>query len=97
MSRQIAQATIPATSAGTWAVTRKHNAPKDIDYLSIDTEGSEFEILSAHDFSEYSFKVIPCEHNFTDMREKIHDLLSAQGYVRKYENLSKFDDWYVRS
>jgi FkbM family methyltransferase len=75
----------------------KHNAPKQIDYLSIDTEGSEFEILSHFDFEKHSFKVITCEHNFTRMRENIFSLLSRNGYVRKYQELSKFDDWYVRS
>ena len=75
----------------------KHNAPKQIDYLSIDTEGSEFEILSNFDFAKHSFQVITCEHNFTPMREKIYDLLSRYGYVRKYQELSKFDDWYVKS
>lgn len=75
----------------------KHNAPSVIDYLSIDTEGSEYDILSNFDFSRYRFLVITCEHNFTPMREKIHVLLTAHGYVRKFENLSQFDDWYVFS
>jgi FkbM family methyltransferase len=72
-------------------------APTDPDYLSIDTEGSEFEILSHFNFSRYPFKVITCEHNFTPMREKIHQLLTSRGYVRKYEKFSLFDDWYVRA
>lgn len=71
-------------------------APADPDYLSIDTEGSEFEILSHFDFQKYPFKVITCEHNFTPMREKLHQLLTAAGYARKFEKLSQFDDWYVR-
>lgn len=75
----------------------KHNAPNDIDYLSIDTEGSEFEILNNLDFGRYSFKVITCEHNFTPMREQVFALLTKNGYVRKFEELSKFDDWYVKS
>ena len=75
----------------------KYNAPKQIDYLSIDTEGSEFEILRNFDFGKHSFQVITCEHNFTPMREEIYDLLSKNGYVRKYQKLSKFDDWYVKS
>lgn len=74
----------------------KHDAPKAIDYLSIDTEGSEFEILSAFDFDTYNIKVITCEHNHTPMREKILELLTGKGYVRKYTQFSKFDDWYVK-
>lgn len=74
----------------------KHNAPKVIDYLSIDTEGSEYEILSNFDFDSYQFRVITCEHNYTKMREKIYDLLTSKGYKRKYTGLSKWDDWYVK-
>ena len=75
---------------------RRHNAPKTIDYLSIDTEGSEFEILSAFDFSEYDVRIITCEHNYTTRREDIHELLAVRGYVRKLTSVSEFDDWYVR-
>jgi FkbM family methyltransferase len=75
----------------------KYNAPKKIDYLSIDTEGSEYEILSNFDFTKYEFGIITCEHNYTPIREKIFNLLTEQGYTRKYVGLSKWDDWYVKS
>ena len=75
---------------------KKHGAPQQIDYLSIDTEGSEFEILSAFDFSKYSFRTVTIEHNFTENREKICDLLTTHGYQRRYESISDFDDWYVK-
>ena len=74
---------------------KKHNAPQFIDYLSIDTEGSEYEILNAFDFSAYRFGCITVEHNFTPMREKIFNLLSQNGYERKFTEFSRFDDWYV--
>jgi len=74
----------------------EHGAPREIDYLSIDTEGSEFEILEVFDFNKYDIRVITCEHNFTPMRARIHDLLTRNGFVRKYEALSQFDDWYVK-
>lgn len=70
-------------------------APREIDYLSIDTEGSELEILSAFDFSRYRIGVITCEHNFTPARKAIHELLASQGYARRLEDVSQFDDWYV--
>ena len=74
---------------------KKYDAPNEIDYISIDTEGSEYEILSKFDFAKYRFKVITCEHNFTPMRESIYKLLIAHGYRRKFFALSRFDDWYV--
>lgn len=73
----------------------KHSAPNIIDYLSIDTEGSEYDILSSFDFSRFQFRVITCEHNHTQSRDKLYDLLNSHGYVRKFEQFSKVDDWYV--
>jgi len=73
----------------------KHRAPKYIDYLSIDTEGSEYEILKAFNFKEFKFGIITVEHNYTPQRELIFALLTSHGYTRKYENVSAFDDWYV--
>jgi FkbM family methyltransferase len=93
-NRKVGQ-TYDVTTISFLELLKKHNAPRIIDYLSIDTEGSEFEILSAFDFDQYKFKVITCEHNFTAMREKIYALLTKHGYIRKFEILSKFDDWYV--
>jgi FkbM family methyltransferase len=72
-----------------------HNAPIYIDFFSIDTEGSEYEILSAFDFSRYSFGLICVEHNFTNNREKIRELLTANGYSQVLHEYSAFDDWYV--
>ena len=72
-------------------------APKYIEFLSIDTEGSEFEILKNFDFQSYRFGAICVEHNFADTREKINNLLLANGYQRVHADLSDFDDWYVQS
>lgn len=76
----------------------KYNSPKIVDYLSIDTEGSEYDILSGFDFSKYVFNVITVEHNHVAAkREEIHSLLVANGYVRRFEYLTQWDDWYVRA
>ena len=71
-------------------------APDHIDYISADTEGSEYDILSQFDFGRRTVTLFTIEHNFTPMREKIHALLSAHGYERRFEELSQFDDWYIR-
>ena len=73
----------------------RHDAPATIDYLSIDTEGSEFAILEAYDFASRPIGCITVEHNYTPDRERIHGLLTSQGYERRFEDLSQFDDWYV--
>lgn len=74
-----------------------HNAPRQIDYLSIDTEGSEYPILSHFDFEAFDIKVITVEHNYIEKdRNQIQQLLTAKGYKRVFEKFSQFDDWYVR-
>jgi FkbM family methyltransferase len=74
-----------------------HGAPKYIEFLSIDTEGSEFEILNGFDFQSYTFGAICVEHNFGPTRELISSLLTKNGYVQIHSDLSEFDDWYVQS
>lgn len=73
----------------------EHQAPSYIDYLSIDTEGSELEILKSVDFNKYSFGIISVEHNFTSNRELIAGLLISKGYKNIHRTFSRFDDWYV--
>jgi FkbM family methyltransferase len=74
----------------------KHGAPKVIDYMSIDTEGSELEILQAFDFDRWDVRLISVEHNYGPNREPLLRLLKAAGYKRTFAELSQFDDWYVR-
>ncbi len=74
----------------------ENSAPEYIDYLSIDTEGSELRILKAFDFSKYTFGVITVEHNYSSDRELIYELLSSAGYTRRFEAISKWDDFYFK-
>jgi FkbM family methyltransferase len=72
------------------------NAPSFIEYISLDTEGSEFEILSTFDFEKYTFGLIDVEHNFIEPRRTdIRNLLLSKGYVYKGEN--QWDDMYKHS
>jgi FkbM family methyltransferase len=74
-----------------------HKCPRQIDYLSIDTEGSELEILRAFKFDDYDISIITVEHNFREPdRQVIFDLLTSKGLVRLFDIFSKFDDWYVK-
>ncbi len=74
----------------------EHAAPEVIDFMSIDTEGSELDILQAFDFGRREVRAIAVEHNFTPAREGLYDLLSSKGYRRQWPEISLFDDWYVR-
>jgi FkbM family methyltransferase len=73
----------------------KYGAPTHIDYISIDTEGSEFEILKAFDFKRFKINTFSIEHNYNIYRNQIYHLMVSNGYVRKYENITGIDDFYV--
>jgi FkbM family methyltransferase len=73
----------------------EYDAPQVIDYLSIDTEGSEFDILETFDFARHRPLVLTVEHNYRPDREKIVSLMCAQDYVRAPTQISAYDDWFV--
>ena len=68
---------------------------KTPSYISIDTEGSEFEILNSFDFTKYQPIIFTIEHNFTDLQKKIDDLMKKNNYLRIFRDLTLFDAWYV--
>ena len=72
-----------------------YHAPKVISFLSIDTEGSEYEILKNFDFDKYKFLTIAVEHAYTESKNLVFELLSSHGYVRVAEKLSACDDWFI--
>jgi hypothetical protein len=77
-------------------VLNKHDAPHIIDYMSIDTEGSELAILEAYDFSR-EFKIIGVEACSLDIKNnnKIKNLLISKGYVHIFPEISKWDLWFI--
>jgi FkbM family methyltransferase len=69
------------------------NAPLFIEYMSLDTEGSEFEILKNFDFEKYTFGLIDVEHNYHEPRRtNIKNLLLSKGYI--YIGQNNWDDMY---
>lgn len=58
-----------------------HSAPPYIDYLSIDTEGHEKEVLSTFDFSRYKFGFITIEeHEGVSADDGVQPILEKAGY-----------------
>jgi FkbM family methyltransferase len=87
--------TYPVETVSLEDLLKSHNAPKRIDYLSIDTEGSEFSILERFRFHRHDIKIITVEHNFRFNRNAIQKLLSDSDFIRVFEQISNFDDWYI--
>jgi Methyltransferase FkbM domain len=74
-----------------------HDAPRDIDYISIDTEGSELEILKQFDFSRWDVTLFSVEHNATGQMQELDQLMHQQGYERRYAGYSLIDAWYRKA
>ena len=74
---------------------KKYNAPRDIDFVSIDVEGAEYEILSTFSF-DWNIKLFTIEHNHNSQRDNIYNLMLSHGYVRILEEISEWDDWYIK-
>ena len=55
-------------------------SPKEIDYISIDTEGSEVDILGNFDFDKYNIKFFTIESNNEENRNKVIDIMSKNKY-----------------
>ena len=64
-------------------------------YISVDTEGSEYDILFNLDLHKYKPKVFTVEHNYTNNEKKIDELMGLNGFKRVFKNLTFFDAWYV--
>jgi hypothetical protein len=66
-----------------------------IDYMSVDTEGSELEILENFDFQKFGPKIVTVEHNYTDAQKKLDELFIKNNYLRFFKEHTQFDAWYV--
>jgi len=65
-----------------------------VDYCSIDTEGSELEILKAIDFSTYSVDFFSIENNYGDT--EIRSFLESNGYDLVH-SFHGYDELYKKS
>ncbi|MDM9625965.1 FkbM family methyltransferase [Rhizobium sp. S152] len=75
----------------------QNNAPRDIDFISIDTEGNEPDIMSTFDFGRYNVRLFSIEHNHTDADAKLDKIILPKGYERVYRDWSRFDAWYRKN
>ena len=70
---------------------------KSPSYISIDTEGSEFEILKGFDFKKYDPVCFTIEHNFTNLQKDIDEIMKSNNYLRIFKEITAFDAWYIRN
>lgn len=84
----------------------KHSLPNIIDYLSLDVEGAELNILKCFNFNKYKFRTLTIEHGYNEKspvglnihnknrKEKIKDLLIKNGY--SFVKTCVCDDFFVK-
>src|SRR5471030_3263422 len=75
-------------------ILEKAKAPKWIDYMNIDVEGAEYDVLRGLSLDRYNVGAFTIEHNYeVEKRESIRKLMEARDYVRVRS--WEVDDWYV--
>jgi FkbM family methyltransferase len=63
-----------------------------IDFISIDTEGSEMDVLTSFDVNKYNTKLLIIENNFNDL--DIENYLNQKGWVK--DKRVEVNDFYVK-
>ena len=77
-------------------VLAEHGAPSVIDYLSVDTEGSEPGILRSFPWSSHHVRYVTVEHNNEPgRRAELDSILIPLGYESVMSAWSGVDAWYV--
>ena len=77
-------------------ILERHAAPTRIDFLSLDIEGLEFDVLKSLDWQSWNVRAIAVEHNFRQSEALIESFLDGRGFRRVLTSLSDFDGWFVR-
>lgn len=69
-----------------------------VDFLSVDTEGSELEVLQGFPFEKIQPSFICVEHNYNEIkRNQVRTFLAEHGYRVFLESLSYVDDWFYKN
>ena len=70
---------------------------RKVDFLSVDTEGSEWEIIKHWPFELCKPQAICVEVNNRAWKPELTSFLISHGYSQRMEKISKFDSWFILS
>lgn len=89
LRREISQKIFNVDTINPTELLDRFNAPELIDYMSLDVEGAELDVLKAFDFDKYKVALLSIEHNHN--HEKAN---SIRVHLKKwgYEYVSHFND-----
>jgi FkbM family methyltransferase len=71
------------------SICDEHNI-SHINYLSIDVEGAEFEVIKSINFDKVFIDVIEFEDNYSDVSPPIIEYLSERGYLLFHKSMDIF-------
>lgn len=74
------------------ATSTQFGLQKSIDFISIDTEGTELNVLQGFNFEYYDVKLFVIENNYND--PEIEELMKSKGYIK--DRRYKINDFYVK-
>lgn len=83
---------------------QNNNVPHIIEYISLDTEGNDFNVLLGFPFEEYEVLLWTIEHNaYLDngfLKYKIREIMTKNGYMivpdkSKSYDANSFEDWFI--
>jgi FkbM family methyltransferase len=87
--------TVTVPSMGIKDFIRENNIQK-IDYLSIDIEGGELDLIKAFPFDDCKVHLITIEHNFREQDQKeIDHVLKSNFFCQMLKDQTKWDGFYI--
>lgn len=71
-------------------------APRVIDYLSINAEEDTLDLLRQFDFSEHDVTLLSVANSDPQQSEALAELMAQMGYERRFASFSMSDAWYTK-
>jgi len=78
-------------------VLKQNSSPANISFMSIDTEGSEYDIIKTFDFKKYHVAFFCIEHNNRAEGRELVTFMIENGYSLILEELSEVDYWFLHN
>lgn len=75
------------------SILNELNFPTDIDFISVDTENTELDVLKGIDFNKYNIKVFVVENNYNE--PFCEEYLKNFGYIKIHR--IAVNDFYIRA
>ncbi|MCJ2022595.1 methyltransferase [Methylobacterium sp. E-065] len=72
------------------------DAPRTIDFLSINAEEDTLDLLKSFDFAEHDVTLLCVANTDPQQNEALAELMARKGYERRFASFSMSDAWYTK-